>query len=166
MSDQRGDNFTRMEDDGKLFPCLKCHAVIDATLDQVCDFLSDELHVKDYNDLVVSFRDLEDISPNSKICWGQSPQLFFVKPRDFVTFCSHRWKNDGTQVVVNQAVEHSDAPSDTVDGANGICRARALRGANCECCHLVLIETVTRYRRLAFSEANLLFSSKKANVVS
>jgi hypothetical protein len=63
---------------------------------------------------------LEEITPHSKICWAQSPQILFIKPRDFVTFCSHRWRRDGTQVVVNQACDFHDGVA-----AN----AYALRGA-------------------------------------
>ena len=88
--------------------------------------------MKEYNDLVVKHKDLEDISPHSKICWGQCPQILFIKPRDFVTFCHHRWKKDGTQIVVNQAVEHNDAPAMLEEGKGNACRAYALRGANCK----------------------------------
>jgi len=78
-----------------------------------------------------SFADLEEVSPNSKIMWSLCPQVLFIKSRDFVTFCSHRWKRDGTQVVINQAVEHESAPTAVEDEGNGnVCRARALRGAN------------------------------------
>lgn len=76
--------------------------------------------------------DLEEISVNSKITWTLCPPVLFIKSRDFVTFCSHRWKRDGTQVVVNQALEHhKDAPQAVEkESEGGACRARALRGAN------------------------------------
>jgi len=54
----------------------------------------------------------------------------FVKPRDFVTYCRHRWKGDGTQVLVNQACEHADRPGIMSEGQGGVCRGFALRGAN------------------------------------
>lgn len=130
MRDPRGEKFAMKDDDGE-YPCIKCFGVLDAPLDKVCAFLADEQGIREYNDLVENYRDLEDISPYSKICWGQCPQVLFVKPRDFVTFCSHRWKSDGTQVVINQAVDHDDAPlAVDKEGDGRVCRARALRGAN------------------------------------
>lgn len=60
------------------------------------------------------------------------PKVLFVKPRDFVTYCSHRWRKDGTQVIVNQACEHEDMPGVMEEGQGEVCRGFALRGANCE----------------------------------
>jgi hypothetical protein len=135
MVDSRDDGFAEENDKGE-YPCLKCFGTLDAPIDKVCAFLANEQGMGEYNDLVDNYRDLEDISPHSKICWGQCPQILFVKPRDFVTFCSHRWKQDGTQVIVNQAVDHKDAPKavtsekSSAASEGGACRARALRGAN------------------------------------
>ena len=81
---------------------------------------------------MLQHRDLEEISSHSKICWGQTPQIMFIKPRGFVTFCHHRWRKDGAEVVVNQACEHKDAPGFAKEGQGSACRAYALRGANCE----------------------------------
>ena len=88
--------------------------------------------MKDYNDLVIKYRDLEDLSPHSKICWSQCPQILFIKPRDFVTFCHHQWKKDGSQIILNQAVDHDDVPAILEEGKASVCRAYALRGANCK----------------------------------
>eukprot|EP00560_Eucampia_antarctica_P007103 CAMPEP_0197830512 /NCGR_PEP_ID=MMETSP1437-20131217/7117_1 /TAXON_ID=49252 ORGANISM="Eucampia antarctica, Strain CCMP1452" /NCGR_SAMPLE_ID=MMETSP1437 /ASSEMBLY_ACC=CAM_ASM_001096 /LENGTH=263 /DNA_ID=CAMNT_0043432955 /DNA_START=162 /DNA_END=949 /DNA_ORIENTATION=+ len=99
MPDSRGENAASFNE-GRKFPCVKCIAKIDAPLEDVCAYLSDELRVPEYNDLVTEHRDVDSISPHSKICWGSSPQILFIKPRDFVTFCHHYWKKDGTQVVV------------------------------------------------------------------
>jgi hypothetical protein len=77
-------------------------------------------------------RDLEEISANSKVCWAMTPQVLFVKPRDFVTYCQHWWTKDDTQIVINQACEHHNAPTTTEEGDGEICRAYALRGANCK----------------------------------
>lgn len=128
LPDPRGKKTDPTDD--KEYPCIRCYTTIDAPLEHVCQYLSDEEHMKDYNDLVIKHRDLEDVSPHSKICWGQCPQILFIKPRDFVTFCHHRWKKDGTQVIVNQAVEHEDAPATLEEGKSNACRAYALRGAN------------------------------------
>ena len=57
-------------------------------------------------------------------------QVLFVKPRDFVTYCQHWWKDDNTQVVINEACEHEDAPATTQETDGEVCRAYALRGAN------------------------------------
>ena len=48
----------------------------------------------------------------------------FIQPRDFVTYCYHRWKGDGTQVIVSQAIDHPSMKKE-----NGGYRAYALRGA-------------------------------------
>jgi hypothetical protein len=124
MVDSRGDKAT--DDDDQEYPCIKLFATLDAPMEQVCDYLADASSVPDYNDIVVEHDDLEDLTPHSKICWGQSPQILFVKPRDFVTFCHHRWLRDGTQVIVNQACDPDDYD---LSGKKAL-KAFALRGAN------------------------------------
>eukprot|EP00587_Corethron_hystrix_P006090 CAMPEP_0113314396 /NCGR_PEP_ID=MMETSP0010_2-20120614/10470_1 /TAXON_ID=216773 ORGANISM="Corethron hystrix, Strain 308" /NCGR_SAMPLE_ID=MMETSP0010_2 /ASSEMBLY_ACC=CAM_ASM_000155 /LENGTH=523 /DNA_ID=CAMNT_0000170667 /DNA_START=385 /DNA_END=1956 /DNA_ORIENTATION=- /assembly_acc=CAM_ASM_000155 len=113
----------------KLHPCIKVIATVDAPFEAVCEYLSDEKAVDEYNELVAAHRDLEEISPNSKITWGQCPQILFVKARDFVTFCQYRWIGE-TQLVINQAVEHVDSPGSNEESDGRACRAEALRGAN------------------------------------
>ena len=98
------------------YPCLKCYSTIDAPLDQVCSFLANPETIPLYNELVVDHSDVEEITPHSKITWCKCPKILFVKPRDFVTYCSHRWRRDGTQVIVNQACEHEDMPGVMVEG--------------------------------------------------
>lgn len=131
IPDPRGED-ADPNDGGISYPCIKVYATIDASYDQVCHFLADEGNLPDYNDLVIQNRDLEDIDSHSKICWGRSPQILFIKPREFVTFCHHRWKRDGTQIVVNQAVDHDSLPPVTKEEEGKVCRAYALRGANCK----------------------------------
>ena len=101
-------------------------------MEKVCSFLADEKTIPLYNELIDDFCDIEDISPHSKVTWCKIPKILFVKPRDFVTFCSHRWMRDGTQVIVNQACEHEDMPGVMREGEGDVCRAFALRGANCK----------------------------------
>lgn len=127
MKDSRGKY---AKNDGAEFPCIKCFTTIDAPMEDVCDYLSNENHMEEYNDLVVAHRDLEDISPHGKICWSQCPQILFIKPRDFVTYCHHRWRRDGAQIVVSQACEHEDAPGNSEESDDKACRASSLRGAN------------------------------------
>jgi len=117
--------------------CMKCYATLNAPLEHVCEYLADGEEVVNYNSLLVKFYDLEDVSDHSKVVWGQSPQILFIKPRDFVTFCSYRWKKglngngDDTQVVVNQAVDHKNAPPVVEkEGGGKVCRAFAYQGAN------------------------------------
>ena len=83
MKDSRGEKADM--DDQTEYPCIKCSSVIDAPLEDVCTYLSQQSACSDYNDLVVKYDDVEDVSPNAKICWSQTPQILFVKPRDFVT---------------------------------------------------------------------------------
>lgn len=128
MKDSRGGKAAL--DNDQLYPCLKVYSTVNAPLEHVCAYLSDEKHFLEYNDLLIAQRELEEVSPNSKICWAQSPQILFVKSRDFVSYCQYRWRRDGTQIVVNQACEHDDAMGieDEVDGK--ICRGKTFRGAN------------------------------------
>lgn len=147
--DKDDDNEDDVDDeDGsepRLFACIRCYTTIDAPFEDVCSYLADESRMAEYNELVVEHRDVEELSPHSKICWGRCPQILFLKPRDFVTFCHHRWGRNGSQVVVNQAVNHDlSAPTsragmggeksdDEASGngkGNGCSRAYALRGAN------------------------------------
>ena len=114
------------------YPCLKCYSTIDAPLDRVCSFLSNPDTIPLYNELIVDHSDVEEITPSSKITWCKMPKVLFVKPRDFVTYCSHRWRKDGTQVIVNQACEHEDMPGVMEEGQGEVCRGFALRGANCK----------------------------------
>lgn len=131
MKDPRGPlaSITGQDAD-RVYPCLKVYATIDAPVEQTCAYLSQEAHLSQYNDLVVKHRDLEEITPASKITWGMTPQILFVKPREFVTYCHHRWLRDGTQIVINQATEHSEIPEVKKEGEGKALRAHALRGAN------------------------------------
>jgi len=122
MKDSRGGNAEK--EDEREYPCMKMYSTIDAPLEDVCKYLSQKDHMLDYNDLITQSRDVEELSPNAKICWGQTPQILIIKPRELVTYCQHRWLRDGTQVIVNQACEHKDARTE------GRPRAYALRGAN------------------------------------
>lgn len=117
-------------EDQKNYPCLKCYTTIDAPLHQVCHFLANKETVPLYNDLIVDHADLDELSRTSKITWSKCPKILFVKPRDFVTYCKHRWKRDGTQVLLNQACEHVEKPGIMSEGQGGVCRGFALRGAN------------------------------------
>lgn len=130
LKDSRGKHATLEEN--QEYPCIKCYTTLDAPIEEVCEYLSQEAHMPEYNDLVVAYRDLEDITPSSKITWSQCPQILFIKPRDFVTYCSHRWRKDGTQIVVSQACEHVDTPANEEESDDKPCRAYALRGANCK----------------------------------
>eukprot|EP00985_Skeletonema_marinoi_P014247 scaffold7199_cov133-Skeletonema_marinoi.AAC.4 len=135
MSDSRDeqDRESGISDKNSLdYPCIKCYATIDAPMETVCSFLSNEETIPIYNELVVDHDDIEEITPHSKITWTKMPKVLFVKSRDFVTFCSHRWWRDGTQVIVNQACEHDDRPGVMVEGQGDATRGFALRGANCE----------------------------------
>lgn len=127
MTDSRAEKADH-EDETK-YPCIKCTSTIDAPLDLVCAYLSLPEASPNYNDVVENFEDLEEISPNAKICWASSPQILFVKPRDYITFCHHRWKPDETEVIVNQACEHPRFPLEKEKEGKS-CRGYALRGAN------------------------------------
>jgi hypothetical protein len=122
MKDSRGSHAN--PDDDREYPCLKVFTTIDAPLEIVCQYLSDEQKFQEYNDLVVKHKQVEEIAPHAQICWGQTPPILFIQPRDFITFCHHRWLSDGTQVVVNQACDNH--PSFVPDRP----QAFAIRGAN------------------------------------
>ena len=105
MKDPRGVGYVNPKDDRE-YPCLKCTGVIDAPLDAVCLYLSKERHLQEYNDLIETHKDLQEITPSSKICLGRTPQILFIRPRSLVTFCQHRWLPDGSQIVLNQACRY------------------------------------------------------------
>ena len=84
MKDARGKH-ANGEDDDKEYPCVKVFTTINAPMDDVCEYLSEEKHMGEYNDLVVAHRDLENISPHGKICWSQCPQILFIKASQFET---------------------------------------------------------------------------------
>ena len=60
--------------------------------------------------------------------------VVFIEPRDFVTYCRHRWLNDGTQLITNQACDHprmdqsNNDEDSNLSGMSGY-RAFSLRGA-------------------------------------
>jgi hypothetical protein len=129
MKDSRGSSYitksTVPTKDGKSekepeWPCLRLYSIIDAPCYEVCTYLAQEQHVGEYNQLLDQHKDIDTITSHSKICWARSPQLLFIKPRDFISFCSHRWKHDGTQIVINQACDSYNEKTAT---------AFALRGA-------------------------------------
>ena len=127
FKDSRGKN--AFLNDDREYPVIKVYSTIDGSLDDVCTYLSREEHMTDYNGILTEQRDLEEISPHSKICCATSPQVLFIKPREFVSFIHHRWLRDGSVVIINQAVEHKDAPAVNEEGKGKACRAFALRGA-------------------------------------
>ena len=65
------------DDDDQLYPCIRCHAKINATMDMVCEYLSDETKVSEYNDLVIQHKCIEDITPQSKVCQIITYSRFF-----------------------------------------------------------------------------------------
>jgi len=103
--------------DNREYPCIKVYSTIDAPLEDVCLYLSQEEHMEEYNDLIMAHKDVEEIAPHAKICWSQTPQILFVKPREFITFCHHKWLRDGTQLVVNQAYDPPVASSSSGSGS-------------------------------------------------
>jgi hypothetical protein len=124
MKDSRGKLANPGDD--REYPCIKMYSTIDAPLDEVCLYLAQAQFAEEYNSLIDRFQDLEEISTHSKVCLGQTPQILFLKPRSFVTFCSHRWLRDGTQIVINQACD--DATGEILDKQHLL--AYAIRGAN------------------------------------
>lgn len=84
MKDSRGKRAFR--DDDREYPCIKVYGTIDAPLEDVCTYLSREEHMTEYNDILTEHKDLEEIAPHSKITLATSPQVLFIKPREFVTF--------------------------------------------------------------------------------
>ena len=136
MPDARDDadvepSMLEQKRDDAVHPCLKCYTTIDAPIERVCHFLANEGTAHLYNDLIVDHDEVEEVTPSAKITWTKCPKILIVKPRDFVTYCSHWWRDDGTQVLVNQACEHEDRPGVMVEGAGvDACRGFALRGAN------------------------------------
>lgn len=110
MQDSRGQSHVTKgtTTDNQEWPCIRMYSTIEAPCHEVFLYLSQEQRATEYNQLLDQFKDLEDLSPHSKICWARSPQILFIKPRDFITFCFHRWRKDGTQVVVNQACDVYD----------------------------------------------------------
>lgn len=151
MRDSRGAAADKSDDTE--YPCIKVFTTIDAPIDAVCAYLSQEDAFPDYNDIVEKYKDIEEISPHSKICWSQSPQILFLKPRDFVTFCHHHWTKDGNQVVVNQATEHPDLPGNREEREGKACRAYALRGANCKFLFLYLLILSAPYNEILMSSS-------------
>jgi hypothetical protein len=129
FKDSRGKH--AFKGDEREYPCIKVYGTIDAPLEDVCTYLSREERMTEYNDILTERRDLEEIAPHSKITIATSPQVLFVKPREFVTFVHHKWLKDGSVIMVNQACEHKDAPAITEEGRGKACRAYALRGATC-----------------------------------
>ncbi|GKY92351.1 hypothetical protein MPSEU_000206000 [Mayamaea pseudoterrestris] len=124
MKDSRGEHANL--DDHVEYPCLRMYSVIDAPFETVCCYLAQPDRMSEYNCLLEETKDLEEITPHSKVCLGETPQILFVKPREFITFCSHRWSSDGSLIIVNQAVDDDEFVSKTKKRP----RAYAFRGAN------------------------------------
>jgi hypothetical protein len=152
LPDSRHERYRISDDDDdgtRLYPCMKIYSSVDAPFSHVCWYLSQKNHLRDYNDLIADQHDVEIITPSSKICWAQTPQILFIKPRQFTTFCAHRWLKDGTQVVINHAMTSSSyanvgagritqsttttTPTTMDTTNNNMPKAYALRGANYIC---------------------------------
>eukprot|EP00537_Pseudo-nitzschia_pungens_P006145 CAMPEP_0172369708 /NCGR_PEP_ID=MMETSP1060-20121228/34084_1 /TAXON_ID=37318 /ORGANISM="Pseudo-nitzschia pungens, Strain cf. cingulata" /LENGTH=363 /DNA_ID=CAMNT_0013094729 /DNA_START=405 /DNA_END=1496 /DNA_ORIENTATION=- len=134
MKDSRGPHAD--PNDSQKHPCMKLIATIDAPFPIVCRYLSEKDRFREYNSLLIDQEDVEILTPHSKICWSQSKKLLFIQPRDFVTYCRHRWLNDGTQLITNQACDHPNTAlsvsgtntQNSIRGLSGY-RAFSLRGA-------------------------------------
>ena len=61
--------------DTKNHPCMKLYAVIDAPFHLVCRYLSQEHRYREYNSLLIDQKDIEELTPDSKICWSQTKKL-------------------------------------------------------------------------------------------
>jgi len=134
MKDSR-EQYANLDDDQN-HPCMKLVATIDAPFPIVCRYLSEKDRFQEYNSLLVDQEDVEILTPHSKICWSQSKKLPLIQPRDFVTYCRHRWLNDGTQLISNQACDHprtiqklSDTNINSTLSSGSGYRAFSLRGA-------------------------------------
>ncbi|VEU42591.1 unnamed protein product [Pseudo-nitzschia multistriata] len=125
MRDSRGRDAD--PDDKQKHPCMKLIATIDAPFPIVCRYLSEKNRFREYNSLLIDQEDVEVLTPHSKICWSQSKKLLFIQPRDFVTYCRHRWLKDGTQLITNQACDHPNATLN-ITGSNGQNSIRNLSG--------------------------------------
>ena len=73
MRDSREDRANA--EDIKNHPCMKLYATIDAPFPIVCRFLSQKAHYREYNSLLVDQRDIEEVAPDTKICWSQTKKL-------------------------------------------------------------------------------------------
>ena len=131
LKDSRGPRWGH--DDDQYHPLMKLYATINAPLPIVCRYLSDKKRYAEYNSLIVDQKDLEVLAPHSKICWSQTKKLLFIEPRDFVTYCRHKWLDDGTtQFITNQACEYTGSSNNNTDSSDDIgggYRAYSLRGA-------------------------------------
>jgi hypothetical protein len=110
MKDPRGKHAEVNAEEDAEYPCIKVFATMDSPLEDVCEFLSQKKNMNQYNDLVIDHRDLEEISPHSKITWSQCPQILFLKVRAIAiktvvelngflrlfsidVFCSHKFSS-------------------------------------------------------------------------
>ena len=119
----------------KLYPCIKCFSTINASPESVFNVLCDPSRVSEYNDFVKGgHKDLKIVNDNIKICWGKSPKILFIKPREFVSLCHYRWLSDGSQVVVNEAIDYEEEENEEAKPKSKPKSkenfAYALRGAN------------------------------------
>ena len=64
---------------------------------------------QEYNESCVEIRDLEWLSPDTKVSWSATRRMGPLQARDFVTIVHYRRLEDGTMLVVNRPAEHPDA---------------------------------------------------------
>ena len=61
MPDSRIDNDSAENSgsgDDQEYPCIKCYSTINAPMEQVCSFLSNENTIPDYNELIEDYCDI------------------------------------------------------------------------------------------------------------
>ena len=107
MKDSRGPNADHK--DVRKYPVMQVHANVDSPVELVCDYLSQGERIPEYNSDLMSpeYRDVEVLSPHSKIVATRTRQILVIKPRELITFNHHRWRADGTQVLVSQAYDEN-----------------------------------------------------------
>ncbi|CAM9115160.1 unnamed protein product [Ascophyllum nodosum] len=91
------------------FACVKAMGTLDAEASELYKLFLDNERVHEYNDNCRHVRDLERLSPDTKISWAATPRYGPFKARDFVTVVHYRTLPDGTMIVLNRAIEHPAA---------------------------------------------------------
>lgn len=110
---------------GFQYACVRCGAVINASLSNVYNLFDDDSRIREYNSFYERGKDIEVFNDNTRIVWSASPPVFPFKARDFCTVIHTRKLKDGTIVILNRATTHSDAPP-----TSKYVRASVIFGAN------------------------------------
>ena len=100
----------RIKTDGSSLDSLKREMEVNASVQDVYDFFTDEDSITQVNDKCLSNKHVEYINDDSFFAYREYEGMLVVANRDLSAFIHKIHLEDGSKIVVSFSVEHNDIP--------------------------------------------------------